>query len=1087
MHLNFDITGYDCVHLYGNKAFNTRKGRFSGGITIYYKQYLHKYVNVVETHQNGIVWLELSKSLFDSNENVYLCCTYMPPYNSTVIDTNSFDFFEEIESGIERYKTKGKCFIFGDFNCRTSNASDILKYDEFIDHDPYLSNLSNYINIPARTSRDKVIDNPGKRLIQFCLSTSYIIGNSRLHNDQGIGDYTFHSSQGSSVVDYLLLHIDDFDSISDFNIITPNEFSDHSGIHFSIPVKNQNHPHEKKYEEKFLKFDETKVLQFYESIASKREDLFNLTQKINDYNENINTISQTFIDILSECSHTVFGKTRLTSNISISKNLNKKQWFNAECYAARARFKKSRNAFVRNKTSDQLRTEYVNAKKSYNKIKRAQKKMYNFYERDNLNKMSKTQPRKFWNKIRQQYAKNTKKAETLTTDDLYEHFKSLYSTDTVNENVTFDQNIIDEDLDKEISITEVEKADFSQNNNKSSGVDTLISEIYKCSYHETSQFILKLFNRIFLTGEYPEAWGSGIIIPIYKGGDVESAKNYRGITLINIIAKIYSQVLLNRLTAWSIKHKKIIDNQYGFQKGKSTIDCIFILHSVIAKTLSTKKKLYVAYVDFEKCFDKLERSYIFHKLIQEKVSSKFVNAIQSMYSSVKAAVNYNKQLSPSFDSNIGAKQGDPSSSLLFLFFVNDLINNINRNIEGLFSLNDLQLYMLLFADDTALFAHTPEALQSMLNDLQMYCQTWSLKVNTAKTKIMIFEQGRHTNHIFKFNDQPLETVQSFKYLGIYLFKNGHCYRTQNHLAQHSLFALHNLFTVYNQLDLKIKDKCKLFDTLVAPILHYGAEVFGFNEGKSIEKVHCKFLRKVLCVRKSTNLDAVYGELGRYPLAIHRKIIMIKYWFKILNLDNNCILKKIYNMLKEDADNGLSYNNKNWAFHIKTMLNQIGMSNVWLQQNAETINIQIIKLRILDIYKQSWYTNINNSSRLESYSLHKHTFELEQYLNVINKDKHRIALTKFRVSSHNLEIEKGRHENTPRENRKCRNCPLNLIETEYHFLLVCPKYYNLRRKFLKPYFCRWPTLQKYETLLSSTNVKSLNNLASYLYYAFNERM
>jgi hypothetical protein len=116
----------------------------------------------------------------------------------------------------------------------------------------------------------------------------------------------------------------------------------------------------------------------------------------------------------------------------------------------------------------------------------------------------------------------------------------------------------------------------------------------------------------------------------------------------------------------------------------------------------------IAFVNFEKCFDKLQRSFIFQKLIQENVSS-----------SVKSAVRYNKEISLNFISNIGAKQGDPSSSLLFLFFVNDIIHNINWNIDGIFTVHDLKLFMLLFADDIALFANTSDALLSMLNYLNM--------------------------------------------------------------------------------------------------------------------------------------------------------------------------------------------------------------------------------------------------------------------------------------------------------------------------------------------------------------------------------
>lgn len=1081
-----DIHGYESYHLYGNKTKNVRKGRYGGGISIYFKHSLSKYINIVETHQNGIIWLELSKSLFHFNEIVYLCCSYIPPTSSTVIDTNNFDFYDEIESGIERYKSKGKCFIFGDMNSRTSDESDIIDYDKYLDHDLL---ISYYLKIPKRISQDSIIDNPGNRLLELCRSTSFIIGNSRLHNDLNVGEITFTSDRGNSVVDYLLLHVDDYDNdiIAHFNINEQNEFSDHSGIHFSFSTKKQNNSSNESIQETFLKFDDTKVPIYHDCLASRRDDISTLINRLN-HNEDINSVSKSFIDILNDCSYTVFSKIRVNRNNSYNKNVNKSPWFNADCYRARSIFKKARNIFVRNKSSAQLRNEYISAKNSYNKIKRIHKKKYNYNERNNLNNMSKSNPRKFWKNIRKQYTKNIKHAENLITNDLYDHFKTLYSTDPVNNNPNYNQNIVDHDLDNIITISELEKAVFSQNNNKSGGIDTLTSEIFKCSFHEISQFMLKLFNKIFYTGEYPTEWGMGIIVPIHKGGDLENVKNYRGITLINIIAKIYSQVLLNRLTTWSIKHNKIVDNQFGFQKGKSTIDCIFILHSIIAKTLAKRRKLYVAMVDFEKCFDKLERTFIFQKLIQQNVSSKFVRAIQGMYSCVKAAVRYKKQMSSDcFISNVGAKQGDPSSSLLFLFFINDIIHNINSNIDGIVNVDDIQLFMILFADDAALFAETPEALQSMLNDLYSYCQTWNLKVNINKTKIIIFENGRHTTHSFIFNNQQLEVVKSFKYLGICLFKNGHWKRTQQHIAQHSQYSLHKLFIVFNQLDLKTQDKCKLFDSLVGSILNYGADVFGYNECKSIETIHCKFLRKILCVRLSTNLDALYGETGRYPMYIHRKIIMFKYWLKMLKLDNNCILKKTYMMLKHDADNNVTYNGKNnWASQIKNMLNQIGMSDVWLNQFTLNIYIQPIKLRIIDMYKQSWYSKINNSSRLSSYSTHKHEFEMEKYLNVVNTNNRRISLTQFRISAHNLEIEKGRHENINRNERKCKYCTLNQIESEYHFLLVCPKYYDLRKRYFKPYFCRWPTLQKFETLMSTTNIKTLNNLANYLYYAFKER-
>ena len=163
----------------------------------------------------------------------------------------------------------------------------------------------------------------------------------------------------------------------------------------------------------------------------------------------------------------------------------------------------------------------------------------------------------------------------------------------------------------------------------------------------------------------------------------------------------------------------------------------------------------------------------------------------------------------------------------------------------------------------------------MLYDIETYCTQWGLKINTKKTKAMIFEKGRHSHFDFYINNTKLELVTSFKYLGIHFFKNGNWYRTQKLLAQHASFALHNLFSLFGELELPVSEKCKMFDILVGSILGYSAEVWGIHEAKDIEILHTKFCRWVLNVKKSTNLPGLYGELGRVPLIIYRKISMIR--------------------------------------------------------------------------------------------------------------------------------------------------------------------------------------------------------------------
>ena len=132
--------------------------------------------------------------------------------------------------------------------------------------------------------------------------------------------------------------------------------------------------------------------------------------------------------------------------------------------------------------------------------------------------------------------------------------------------------------------------------------------------------------------------------------------------------------------------------------------------------------------------------------------------------------------------------------------------------------------------------------------------------------------------------------------------------------------------------------------------------------------------------------------------------------------------------------------------------------MWQNQFNMLINFETINSRILDIYQQSWYSAINNSRRLETYSLLKHDFMFEPYLDYIKERRFRLAMTRFRTSSHDLFTEKGRHLNIERNQRTCNMCTGNMIENEFHILLSCPAYSELRQTYMKRYYCTWPTIQ-----------------------------
>ena len=142
----------------------------------------------------------------------------------------------------------------------------------------------------------------------------------------------------------------------------------------------------------------------------------------------------------------------------------------------------------------------------------------------------------------------------------------------------------------------------------------------------------------------------------------------------------------------------------------------------------------------------------------------------------------------------------------------------------------------------------------------------------------------------------------------------------------SIFSIHKLFKTFSNLELPISNKNVLFDKIVSPVLNYAAEVWGHHQGYDVESILTKFCKKILLVKKSSNLDAfIVWRIRQNTFELQRKLITLQYWVKLLNSDRDSILYKIYNILNNDSDNEETYNNNNWAHHVKRILNECGLT------------------------------------------------------------------------------------------------------------------------------------------------------------------
>ena len=123
--------------------------------------------------------------------------------------------------------------------------------------------------------------------------------------------------------------------------------------------------------------------------------------------------------------------------------------------------------------------------------------------------------------------------------------------------------------------------------------------------------LVELFNFVFDSGNFPSEWFSVIVIPLFNKGSRDDVNNYRGISLLNVLGKIFTSILNARLNRWSESMNIVSDCQAGFRKGHSTVDNIFVLHAIIQKYLSVRRgKFYCLFVDFPKAFDRINHTLL---------------------------------------------------------------------------------------------------------------------------------------------------------------------------------------------------------------------------------------------------------------------------------------------------------------------------------------------------------------------------------------------------------------------------------------------------------------------------------------------
>ena len=556
--------------------------------------------------------------------------------------------------------------------------------------------------------------------------------------------------------------------------------------------------------------------------------------------------------------------------------------------------------------------------------------------------------------------------------------------------------------------------------------------------------------------------------------------------MLNIISKLFTSILTKRLQQWAEDNRKICVEQAGFRAEHSTTDHIFTLHAMILKNVfgGGRGKLYVAFIDFQKAFDSVNRSCLWGVLGKAGVSTKLIKMLQAIYSRVEACVRWDLELSEFFECPAGVRQGAKESPTIFSFLMTVIADYVReKGRHGVQLLQDKpEIYSLIFADDVALVSTTAVGLQNQLNSLDSVSRELGLTINRNKTKIMVFRKGGSLTHgeRWTLGGTRLEVVNKYKYLGyIFTTKLSESTNLENlnvKAKQRIVSLVRFLFGIQN---FNTSVFFHLFDAQILPVLTYGAELWGIGRHDTIEKVQLFACKRFMSLATRTPNCFIYGELGRYPLYINTTLRAVKYWLRLCDMSADRLPKQAFLMLSNLTVKGKG----NWADSLKQCLYQLGFGYVW--NNGGTRNeigfIKCLKERLRDCFLQEWHGKLNDSERFLMYRSFKKSFETEQYINELKIKKFRDSFIRLRLGVNELNVNRWFEKD---RTLKCPFC-VNNVENEKHFFIDCPLYEDLRQKYLAPYL-HIAKLRNIGYLLDGRDISMLRNVSMFIHYALKMR-
>ena len=922
--------------------------RFSpggNGLAVFVQDEWSAHVSLLDfIGSDSTLWVRMQVANFPS---VCIACVYNPPSSSRKHDPFFFEKLSDDVTVLLHRFSDPYLVLVGDFNARIGSlaeSSNVVSDSAAAQIGLPLSPDSDLF-LP-RTSCDTVVNRPGRDLLAFCREMQLLILNGRSTDPQG--EFTYISTLGHSTIDYALASAELFlEGQTGFRVLDSLSTL-HRPIALSLTrVKALKPPKEEKTAQFSLPLKIALSTDQEKAVYVERFERY-----FPCFAQGMAPIllsggsADSMVDSLTHCLRMISRPFARRGGQG-----NGPPWFRKVHQTLRNKARRALRGYRTTRLPNALQ-RYCSIKKEYRKQLKTSKKLFHRTTSSRIEQALRTNDVKnLWKQIKG--AKRKKHATGIISPGKYvAHFRSILQFETENRQeweVNSDDLPTVEQLDRPITEVEVWNVLLKLKSGKAAGISGISGTQLKLVKAQITPFLTQLFNHVFESGHYPSAWTHALLCPIFKGtGSVSKPESYRGIALLDHVGKCFAKILKERLSGWVQDNKLLSDNQGGFCKGRSTVDNVLILDTLVKKELEKKGgHLYLALVDIRRAFDVCPRSGILFRLKQLGISKKMFSIIQSMLADSKFSVRTSSHAATKgLQSTAGIFQGCPLSPLLFILFL-DAVGDKFAKIESESpSLSDRTVRHLLWADDLGLLSTSIAGLQRLLNALSFFCKYWGLNINPMKSKILVFKKGFKLarNEEWFFEGQKLAVVHSGRYLGFELNFNGSWALHKKTAIQKANGALKSLMAFFlRHKNLPAKLFRYVFMAMIDPILLYGAELWSvlpdvasaprhlrnlpqmlYDASKGLDRPMLRFFRMVLGVPRGTASPAVLLDMGANRCSARGTARAIKYWCKLALLPPEHIMSKCLRQQLLMFDNSL----KPWLFYVREILRSYGFGYIW---------------------------------------------------------------------------------------------------------------------------------------------------------------